>query len=281
MFGYVRPLKPELLMREYTRYRSIYCGICKQIGHDYGQLPRLATGYDLTLLALLLLSLSDEQPPDDPAGCILNPLAKKPIARGGPILELGAGLTVLFAWHKAGDQVQDKHAVRGFFMRLAFYRAYRRAKRRYPNYEQILKEELAVLAHIESGPPSPEAAQIFGRLLQRVFFLAAERVVQDQNLKLAIGLIGRDLGKWIYLLDAIDDWADDCNNGNWNPYARLDRTQAEQQAAGELAELELALNRTAALLPYYRDSGILANVLTQGLPAVRQQVMSGQKLGRL
>jgi hypothetical protein len=55
MFGYVRPLKPELLVREFSRYKSIYCGICKQIGHDYGQLPRLALGYDLTLLAVLLL----------------------------------------------------------------------------------------------------------------------------------------------------------------------------------------------------------------------------------
>ena len=46
MFGYVRPYKPELLVKELTRYQSVYCGICKQIGRDYGQVPRLALGYD-------------------------------------------------------------------------------------------------------------------------------------------------------------------------------------------------------------------------------------------
>jgi hypothetical protein len=76
MFGYVRPLKPELLVREFSRYKSIYCGICKQIGHDFGQLPRITLGYDLTMLAVLLLSLSAKQPPDELAGCIINPLAR-------------------------------------------------------------------------------------------------------------------------------------------------------------------------------------------------------------
>ncbi|MBP1757334.1 MAG: hypothetical protein H6Q62_190, partial [Firmicutes bacterium] len=101
MFGYVRPYKPELLVRELSRYQSVYCGICKQIGRDYGHLERLLLGYDLTLLAILLLALSDEQPPEDFAGCISNPLKKRPALRGGQIIELAAGLTILMAYHKA------------------------------------------------------------------------------------------------------------------------------------------------------------------------------------
>ncbi len=281
MFGYVRPLKPELLMREFTRYKSLYCGICKQIGHDYGQLPRLTLGYDLTLLAVLLLSLSEQQPPDELAGCISNPLGRKPIARGGPVLELCAALTVLLAWHKADDNVRDENSVKGRAVKTLLGRARRRAAKRYPDFDRIIAEELKRLSEFEKGPPDPAAAAIFGRLLERTFTLAAVLVTADQSMQKAIGLFGRHLGSWIYLLDAIDDWADDCNNGSWNPFSQLSRVDAQQAASSAMEALELEMDRTAALLPYLRDSGLLANIVLQGLPATRQQVLAGEKLPRL
>ena len=50
------PAETRIVDEEFTRYKSIYCGICKQIGHDYGQLPRVGVNCDLTMLAVLLLS---------------------------------------------------------------------------------------------------------------------------------------------------------------------------------------------------------------------------------
>ena len=281
MFGYVRPLKPELLVREFSRYKSIYCGICKQISRDYGQLPRLALGYDLTLLAVLLLSQTDRQPPDEPAGCIISPLPKRPIARGGPVLELCAGLTVLLAWHKADDDVRDEPGIKARAARAAFGSSRRKAARRYPAYDRIIAEELHNLSDIEKGEPDPSAALIFGRLLQRIFGLSAALVVDDPALQAAIGLFGSHLGQWIYHLDAIDDWQDDCDNGRWNPYGRMTRGEAMEMAAAAMVELETAMDRTAALLPYQRDGGLLANIVTQGLPATREQVFRGEKLRRL
>ena len=281
MFGYVRPLKPELLVREFTRYRSVYCGICRQIGHDYGQLPRLAVNYDLTLLALLLLSLTDWQPSDQPSACVLNPLVKKPMVHGGKVIELCAGLTVLLAWHQAADRVRDDRSWRGRLLQIAFSRAYRRARRRFPIYERIIGRELAELSRLESGPPDPSAATVFGRLLQQIFLEAASLAVSDESVRQAVGLVGRDLGQWIFILDAIDDWAGDCDNGSWNPYGLLDKDAAYRQAVAGMEALELSLDRTAALLPYCRDGGLMANIVTQGLPAMRTRVLSGQKPERL
>ena len=53
MFGYIRPNKPELLVKEYDLYKSAYCGLCKRMGKDYGRLSRLALSYDGTFLAML------------------------------------------------------------------------------------------------------------------------------------------------------------------------------------------------------------------------------------
>ena len=54
MFGYIRPNKPELLVKEYDLYKSAYCGLCKRMGKDYGRLSRLALSYDGTFLARAL-----------------------------------------------------------------------------------------------------------------------------------------------------------------------------------------------------------------------------------
>ena len=281
MFGYLRPLKTELLVREWMRYRSVYCGICKQISQEYGQLPRLATNYDLTLLGILLLALTDEQPPDDPESCVLNPFVKKPIVHGGSVIELCAGLTVILAWHKAADQISDNHPVQGRAAKLVFARAHRKAAKKYPAYEQIVRESLAELSAIEAGPPDKSAADSFGKLLQMVFQKGAALVIDDERMMQAIGLVGRDFGRWIYLIDAIDDHADDCNNGNWNPYGNLDATAAREMAEADLTAIELDLDRTAALLPYCRDGNLVANIVIQGLPAVRRTVFAGKQLGRL
>ena len=97
MFGYVRPLKSELLMREFARYRAVYCGICHNISARYGQLPRLSVSYDLTFLGLLLLALQKEEAELGRSGCVLNPLTKKTYVKGGQVLDLCAGLSVLLA----------------------------------------------------------------------------------------------------------------------------------------------------------------------------------------
>lgn len=281
MFGYVRPLKAELLMREYARYRSVYCGICRQIRCDYGQLPRLATSYDLTLLALLLLSVSNEQPPVDQAACLLNPFLKKPMVRGGPVLAQCAALAVILAYHKAIDSQRDRKWLRGALARLVFWRAWRRACRRYPEIGHCVRTGLEQLSAIEKGPPDRAAAVVFGRMLQDLFLQGTAGIPLDEPVRQAIGLLGGDLGRWIYLLDAIDDWADDCNNGNWNPYGDLPRAEAAEQAARELTALEEAMDRTAALLPYIRDSGLMANIFTLGLPEVRRLVIAGGRPGRM
>ena len=36
MFGYVRPYKPELKVKEYELFRAAYCGLCWSLKEKYG-----------------------------------------------------------------------------------------------------------------------------------------------------------------------------------------------------------------------------------------------------
>lgn len=281
MFGYVRPQKSELLMREFSRYQSVYCGICKSIGENYGQLPRLTTGYDLTLMALLLLALTADQPPVEAESCILNPLRQKPIVKGGDVIERCAGLSILLAFHKATDDRKDEGGLKSTLAAAALSNPYRRAKERYPRSETAIKIHLQRLAELEKGPPDLKAAEIFGDLLSDLMQIAAETSDYEQPVCEALQLVGRDLGTWIYLCDAIDDLKRDCNNSSWNPFSNLETDAANELARVRMQAAEQSLDRTAALMPYTRDGGIIANVVTLGMPAMRETILAGEKPGRL
>ena len=293
MFGYVRPEKADLLVREFTRYRSVYCGLCKEIGRTYGQLPRVATGYDLTFLALLLIALSDEATHEDAEGCVLNPVLKKPVLKGGTALPLCAALSVLLAYSKADDDVRDARSIKGFAARIALHRAYRKARRAYPAETEAVRSAIAALSAAEKAPPDPAVASIFGRLLGTLFGLAADRCVPHPSegasadgfpydlLRSAMERLGDATGRWIFLLDAFDDIVPDEDNGAWNALAGIPRELVRETAEGLLLAAEEDADRTAALLPYKRDAGVIGNIMRLGLPGVRKAVFAGRKLGRL
>ena len=59
MFGYVRPFKGEMLVKEYDAYKGVYCQLCRALGKYYGFPMRLTLSYDCTLYAMLALNQHD------------------------------------------------------------------------------------------------------------------------------------------------------------------------------------------------------------------------------
>lgn len=47
MFGYIKPFKAELKVKEWEAYQGIYCGLCKQLAQRYGLFARMTLNYDL------------------------------------------------------------------------------------------------------------------------------------------------------------------------------------------------------------------------------------------
>ena len=100
--------------------------------------------------------------------------------------------------------------------------------------------------------------------------------------------IGRHVGRWVYILDAADDFAEDVRRGRYNPLACLygdpamtelpARKREELRIAllAELSELECAFD----LLDTTGNpdlEGILQNILDLGMPKEAERVLSGCK----
>ena len=76
MFGYLQIDKAELKVREYEAYKSVYCGLCKQLGRDYSIFARFALSYDCTFYAITLMSLRRSCSGFKDGRCRFNPLKK-------------------------------------------------------------------------------------------------------------------------------------------------------------------------------------------------------------
>ena len=56
MFGYVRPVMDKLGQEDQARFQAAYCGLCYELGRQYGVLARCMLNYDFTFLVILLES---------------------------------------------------------------------------------------------------------------------------------------------------------------------------------------------------------------------------------
>ena len=111
MFGYIRPWKPELLVKEWEQYRGVYCGLCRRMGHVTGAFSRLALSYDGTFCAMLLMGLQGGCAGFERRRCVVNPARACSFClaaeQGERALDFAAALTALLAWQKLRDDWQD------------------------------------------------------------------------------------------------------------------------------------------------------------------------------
>ena len=47
MFGYVKINKMDLTFREYEHYRGYYCGLCKYLKDNHGEISRVSLNYEI------------------------------------------------------------------------------------------------------------------------------------------------------------------------------------------------------------------------------------------
>ena len=283
MFGYVRPEKELLLMRDFSRYRSIYCGLCKAIKLRYGNLQRSVVTYDMTFLALLLLALSLEDSEMVREGCVLNPIQKKAISKNHAALDFAADASILLAYYSALDNAQDERPFVGQMQSLLLRRSGKKAGRQYPELSAKIEASLKNLNEMEKGDYDPAAANVFGQLLSDLFATGAE-IVDIPGRELLIRVlpdVGFALGKWVYLMDAFDDREDDLHNKQWNPLLKFSEEDSRIFAEEQLKENEEEVDRLLALLPYQRDGAIIGNIATIGLAKTRERILAGIELPRV
>lgn len=276
MFGYLQVKKSELRVREWEAYKSVYCGLCRQLGRDYSFLTRLTLSYDVTFYTLLLLSLSRSCKGFDKGRCRFNPLKQCRFARcEGDAYHKAAAFSVIVSYYKLQDDLTDG----GFFKRCAvrlvrpvFRRWKKQAVRRFPELEPPVAQMMArqVEAEADSGTGIDAAAHPTAQMLAEVLCLEA----QDEAQRRVFYEFGYQLGRWIYLIDAADDLEKDIKHDNYNPFKTVPPDELRQCQTAVLSQSLARAFDAYQLISPVDFKGIFDNMLLYGFPSKQNTVIN-------
>ena len=272
MFGYVKPVVGEMLVREHEFYKATYCGICRAMKKHTGGLSNVTLSYDSVFLALVrMLFLPDSVFKAENKRCIAHPLKKRPMLLENSALEYTARAFAVLTYYKMRDDISDE----GGFKKLGAamlgpVTSSAKKMAELSDLEKIVHDGLAEITALEEGkcPSVDQPAAIFGDILGEIFAYGL-----DERDALVTRQVGRHLGRFIYAADAAEDYDDDLKTGKYNPFVLLydgkplTKENRESIKCGLILEcrgLESAVN----LLPFGSRKtieSIINNVIYLGL----------------
>ena len=280
MFGYVRYDLPNLYIKDLMLYKAMYCGLCKGIQKACGNAARMGLTYDVAFLSVLLHNIAGIDIKIEQSNCVQHTIKKRPIACVDELTkELGALNTVLL-YYKLTDDVED--AERGRGKRLWFRQGFRRAKKQYPELVQIVEGFMKEQAKIEKQKVAScdRAADPTANMMKAL----SDHLLKDKKSE-ATGQLFYMLGKWVYLIDALDDYEKDAKKKRYNPfvlsYGKMTKKELMEKEGEDIHflfdTLFYLLRDNLEKIPFPFNRDLTDNVLLLGLPAQTARVMRGEK----
>ena len=281
MFGYIKPLRPELKIREAEDYKAVYCGLCKELGRSYGFFARMTLSYDFAFMAMLFMSLDENVCPSfEKCSCIAHPFKKQCRCLENKALSLSAKAAMILTYYKIKDDLYDKGFLSKAKAALLFPFASSARKKALSLGGEAEKIDSAAKRMIEEqrivenkkSPLSDEAAEPTAKFLSEIITLGGN----EKNKKI-LERFGYLLGRYIYLCDALDDLEDDVKKGNYNPFI-YGGEEAVSEAKSVLFMTTAELSDDLELLELDKYREIVENTVWLGLVAEVRRII-GKKGG--
>lgn len=281
MFGYVKPDNPNLYVKDTVLYKSVYCGLCKSLGNSCGQTSRFTLNYDMTFLSALFHNIMGIDFDIERKRCVAHWFNKRPIAKVDELTKELARLNVILTYNKLLDDKVDKDG--GAFYRLLLKKAYKKALEKSSNLDEIVKKGYDALRNFErmKSDSIDMVADTFATMFQN---LAKEILKEDYNEDIAV--VCYNLGKWIYLIDALDDYDKDIKRDRYNVlfYQYNCKTKKElienykNEIIFTFGSIFSCINEHLKRIKFKYNSDLTDNILTKGLFMQTKCIM--QKTGK-
>lgn len=278
MFGYIKAHVPELKVKEKDFYNAVYCGLCRSMGRRH-RLFSFSLSYDFVFLALMRMSVSDEKPEFGKTRCIAHPFKKRLYLKENSALTYAASSAALLLYCKLLDDIADSKKTKKALLSVFLPSAKKLARKKCESdqLEQDVRNDLERLSETEkNGAVSVYVpAEIFGSLLGKIFSFGLDPV----PLARCFYEFGFHIGKWIYIIDALDDIDSDLKTGNYNPFIVSGEYNKEgfAQTIEAAMNLELSDAEKALVLIEFADRGLLSivqNIIYFGMPKEVKRVLS-------
>ena len=288
MFGYIKPYKPELKIKDFEIYKGVYCGLCKKLAKSYGPFARMTLSYDFTFLAMIKLAVADECKGFTKQACVYNPLRKKLCLNPCDDMTFVSTLAMIMLYYKIKDNCIDSKGIKkigSYSLKLLFTPSYKKAAKLEPYMNEQIGKAMSEqdMLEKENCDSIDKAADPTARALGTIF----ESLSESETQKMVLSRLGFLIGRWVYLIDALDDLESDVKKSNYNPFSckfSLSKDSAKEQIASAKEYAIGAINLTAGelsntyeLLDIKRYKDILDNIIYLGLPQAKDDVTQKAK----
>ena len=241
MFGYVRINKMDLTFREFDYYKGYYCGLCKYLKENHGEVSRLSLNYDITFLILILTALYKLDSDITYERCIANPLKKK-MRIVNEITEYAASMNILLSYYKLEDNLYDDNGIKDKLAYELYKGKLKKAYEKYPQKAEYIKQQLGNLRELEKQESKSidKVSNTFGNLMGEIF---------------------------VYKKDAYEDLEEDNKKGRYNPFIDyIDKKEELKNKVDRLISMSLGMaTKNIEQLNLEFNKSIIDNIIYSGV----------------
>ena len=262
MFGYVRINKMDLTFREYENYKGYYCGLCKYLKENHGEISRIGLNYDITFLIVILSAIYKPKTNIFEEVCLVSPFKRKKKLIND-ITEYAASMNILLTYYKLEDNLLDDKGVKDILAYNLYKSKLKMAHKKYPHKSKIIKEQMKLLNELEKNKEYniDKVSNTFGELMGEIFAYKKDKYEDD------LRRIGFNIGKYIYILDAYEDLNEDYKKERYNPFMEyINKREELKIRVDRLISISLGLLASSIdRLNLQVNRGIIENIVYSGV----------------
>ena len=263
MFGYINRNQEELSEEIKKIYQSYCGGLCQKLKTNCGTKGQMLLSYDLTFLIVLLTGLYELENTETEFTCPLHP-TKKRTAYINEEKEYAADMNLILAYQNLLDDWKDEKS----YTKKAFVKIldkdYTRIVSKYPRQVRALEEFMRKTAEAEKNKETnlDLVAGLTGEMLGEIMCWREDEWQEEMR------TLGFYMGKFIYLMDAYEDYEADQKKNCYNPLVY--REKENDQEFDTFCKLLLTsmmseCAKSFERLPILLHADILRNILYSGV----------------
>ena len=263
MFGYININQKELSEESKKIYQAYYCGLCQKLKTNCGTKGQMLLSYDLTFLIVLLTGLYELENTETEFTCPLHP-KKKRTAYINEATEYAADMNLILAYQNLLDDWKDEKS----YTKKAFVKIldkdYTRIVSKYPRQVRALEEFMRKTAEAEKNKETnlDLVAGLTGEMLGEIMCWREDEWQEEMR------TLGFYMGKFIYLMDAYEDYEADQKKNCYNPLVYMEKENDQEfdtfcklLLTSMMSECAKSFER----LPILLHADILRNILYSGV----------------
>lgn len=263
MFGYININRSELTEENKKAYQAYYCGLCRALKTNCGAKGQMLLDYDMTFMIVLLTGLYELENEASEITCALHPTKKRTVWIN-EVTSYAADMNLVLAYHNLIDDWKDDKAYTKKAFAKMLDKDYARIMEKYPRQVKAIEEYMRRTEEVERNREMnlDAVAGLTGEMLGEVFCWKEDEWAAEMR------TLGFYMGKFIYLMDAYEDYEVDIQKNAYNPLVQLRKENNEDfetlcrlLLTSMMSECAKSFER----LPILLHADILRNVLYSGV----------------